>query len=318
MEPVSDRVQDEINKRLTLNMLVQGAAVHSHFTLHYLVQDDLNAISPKLIPLYDKVSIGGFLANWYGDLVLVAGRPKRFWSRVQRPDHPFHAHALLVKHGPELAETARVSGVERCRAKKVSTTPVFQTVQLLGVIIEVLRRERRHKEWLQELARQATSQMWGIDEDRLDAALTTDPRFGDVRKQPTFAGKLYGAAAVGWGGVVRSGSQLQVMARAWVWPLLTHELVKGTAELVCLHGLNTLDPETYEKVMEATERIDFEPWHMQAGSELWRRFLAVSPTARPLSETLMHVARLDPQPLEALMMAVVENPDVARRSIARL
>ena len=318
MEPVSDCVQDEIEKRLTLNMLIQGAAVHSHLTLHYLVRDELNEISSQLIPLYDRFSAGMCLSHWYGDLVLVAGRPRRFWARVRRPSHPFHSHALLAKHGAELDEAARRFAVQRAREKKNWKTPVLQTIHMNILFVQAIRRERGHKMQLQELAKRATSLMWDIDEDRLEATLTSDPGFGDVRKQPTFAGWLYKSAAVGWGGVVRSGSQLNVVAQAWIWPLLSHELVKGTAELICLHGLNTLDPETYEKVMEATERIDFEPWHMQTGAELWRRFLAVAPTNRPLSEMLMHIARLSPRSLETLMMAIVENPEAAKHLIAEL
>ena len=78
-----------------------------------------------------------------------------------------------------------------------------------------------------------------------------------VDRADTFSGRLLRASAVGYGGVVRNGTgpgdadadvrgaTFRVKARAWMWPLLSHELVKGTAELICLHGLNTLDDATY-------------------------------------------------------------------------
>jgi hypothetical protein len=104
---------------------------------------------------------------------------------------------------------------------------------------------------------------------------------------------------------------LIVLAKGVCWPLLLHELVKGVAEIVCLHGLNTLDHETYASVIDVTDHIEYESWMMQAGAELWRRFLKVKPADRLLAESLMRIARLEPEPLQRLVLAIVEEPDMA-------
>ena len=99
------------------------------------------------------------------------------------------------------------------------------------------------------------------------------------------------------------------------FPMLSHELMKGTAELICLHGLNELDPETYDAVVEAADRVEYEWWQLQAGPELWRRLLAAMPRHTSPGSLLMHVAELDPPALDTLMNNVVENTDLARRML---
>ena len=158
--------------------------------------------------------------------------------------------------------------------------------------------------------------MWGIDEDRLDAAITPRVEFGRIPTPSTWIGRLIRHAAAGYSGVVRQDSKLMVVAKAWIWPLLSHELVKGVAELVCLHGLNTLDRETYLEATTAADKIEYEVWLMQAGAELWRRFLAVLPKDQTLAETLMHVAQRSPHGLNRLMTAIIEEPERARRWLA--
>ena len=80
-------------------------------------------------------------------------------------------------------------------------------------------------------------------------------------------------AIVGLGGVVQRDDSLIVIGRGTNWQLLTKELVKGTAELICLHGLNHLGDEMYRRVVNTTDRIEWEPWMLQTGGELWRRLL---------------------------------------------
>ncbi len=318
MGSAPDERLDAVNKRFTLNLLIQGAATHTFLTAHHLVREELDGLDGKLIPRYDKIALCVILGYWYGDVVLVCGRPSRFWKRVRRPDHPFCRHPLLAEHGAALAEASRRHGVARARRKGVCVTPFLHTAQAMWLVLRTMPREKQHKARLEALARRATHLIWGIEEERLDAELTAEVEFGAVRTPATRMGRMIRAAAAGYGGVVRAGTQFRVMARAWVWPLLAHELTKGTAELVCLCGLNTLDRQTYDHVVDVADRIEWETWLMQAGSELWRRLLAVLPDDRPLPEALMQVARLEPQPLHELMGAVIAAPDRAAGWIAEL
>jgi hypothetical protein len=251
-------------------------------------------------------------------MVFVFGMPTRFWRRVERGEHPFSRHPLLVKHGARLSDAAKQHAAARAREKGVFTVPGIHYAQLLGAVFRILMNERHHSLVLAQLAKQATHVIWGIDEDRLQAEISFEPEVGQVRTPDTIAGRMYRGAAAGWGGVQRHGEVMKVVARAWFWPFLSHELVKGTAELVCLHGLNTLDRETYDAVIDATDRIEYEHWMMQAGSELWRRFLKIKPADHTLAESLMQIARLPPRPLDRLMHAVVEEPEMAAEWLASL
>jgi hypothetical protein len=152
----------------------------------------------------------------------------------------------------------------------------------------------------------------------MDGALTMAVAFGRLSPPTTFQASLLRSGAAGYGGVLRKDSELRVVGRAWVWPLLSHELVKGTVELICLHGLNELDSKTYKAVVRAADRIEHEAWMLQAGSELWRRLLPLFPDNRPVAEMVMHMARLPPRALESLTLAVIEEPEWARELLDSL
>src|SRR5262249_8276247 len=161
------------------------------------------------------------------------------------------------------------------------------------------------------LARKAVTMVWGIPPNRLDAELTTRVAFGKLSKPRTLAGWLLRGCAVGYGGVVRRRGSLMVVARGTNWQLVTKELVKGTAAVICRQGVTRLSDETYQQVIAAADGIDFEPWMLQTGGELWRRLLAVVPSGRPLADMLMHLARLPARSLQTFLLAVLEQPDWA-------
>jgi hypothetical protein len=302
----------QIDKRRTLNLLIQGSAAHTFLTAHHLVGNELEAIRPGLTSLYDRFVISGHLNYWQGDLPLVHGFPFWFWRRTHRPRHPFFGHRLLAQHGGALARASKRYLIERGRTKGVATIPPIHYFQLFGLLLRVLWVERRIAALLEQLAKRVAAQIWGIGEDRLDAKLTADVAFGNLQTPKTLKGKLARPAVVGYGGVERRDGRFHVVAKARCFPLLVHELCKGTAELVCLHGLNALDDQIYDQVTSEADQLEHESWYLQAGPEAWRRLLSVLPNDRPVSEVLMHIARLQPDELDELMMAVMEDQPTAR------
>jgi hypothetical protein len=319
----SDPLLEQTNKRLTLNLLIQGAAAHTLLTAHHLVKDELEAIRPGLTRLYDRMAVSAHLAYWFSDVPLLSGPsfyglPSWFWKASRRTGHPFHRHQLLATHGGELARASKRYLLARGWKKWVIGIPVLHYVQMLWLLLRVALAESGRKPQLAELAKRATARVWGIEESRLVAVFTTEVAFGHLKPAKTLAGRLTQLGAAGFGGVERRGGQFQVIAKSWNWPLVAHELVKGTAELICLHGLNTLDDATYEAVTDEADQIEYECWLLQAGPEMWRLLLSVLPHDRPLAEVLMHIARLDPEPLEQLMLAVIEDPARAKRLLEQL
>ena len=318
MNDTTKYLQDEINKRLTLNLLIQGSAQHAFLTSHYLVRDELAAINPDLLRLYDQIALAGFLQYWMSENVLSFGWPDRFWRRASHPKHPFCRHPFLVRHGLRLAVAAKRRAFEKCRTKRVSRIPLWFSVQLFKRLFQTWSKEADHKKSLVDLAKRATHQVWGIPYDRLDGELTKSVAFGMPRRATSFRAAILRTGTAGFGGVLGEDSEFRVVGKAWVWPILSHELVKGTVELICMHGLNRLDPTTYQEVLQAADRIEYEPWMLQVGAELWRRLLLLLPKDRTVSEMVMHMARLPALSLERLMFAVVENEDWARELLAGL
>ena len=68
---------DEINKRVTMNLLSQGAAIHNMYDLHFQEQilERINKISPRLAEVYSIFGRGSAHAFWMYDLqrLLAAG-----------------------------------------------------------------------------------------------------------------------------------------------------------------------------------------------------------------------------------------------------
>src|SRR3954447_12517569 len=96
----TEQLGAEINKRFTLNWLIQGAAQHAGMTLHHLVRSELDVIDVRLLHLYDLYALINLLQCWQVDGVLILGRPRAFWKRAAtRRRHPFYGHALLSRHG---------------------------------------------------------------------------------------------------------------------------------------------------------------------------------------------------------------------------
>lgn len=307
-----------VNKRLTLNLLIQGVASHTFLTSHHLVRDRLVAIDPGLVDCYDQIGAGLFLNAWLGDINLVLGSPKKFWRRTGSAKHPFHNHPLLARHGQELAEAAKQHTLARAREKGVSTLPLRHYVQMLRMTMRVVKKERPHRAELAEVAKEAAAAIWGIDVERLHGEITLDMSGFVAPPSDKFVSKMIRMAVAGYSQVERVDGRMEVRASAMMWVLLSHELVKGVAELICLHGVAGLSDDLYQDAIAAADKLEEEPWLMQAGAELWRRFLAAAPDERPVAETLMLVARLTPERLESVMLAVARGEPIAKRLLAEL
>ena len=62
-----------------------------------------------------------------------------------------------------------------------------------------------------------------------------------------------------------------INARAAVFPVLIHELVKGVMEVLSAHGLPE-DKQMAEFVVEKADKLGTEPWDERIGPAIWERF----------------------------------------------
>jgi len=88
-DELSPQQRHLVNKRLSMNLLIQGAASHAHLSGHYLVRDELDQINDELVPLYDRAIAGATYAYWKGFISLIMGRAMKFWGTMHNPSHPF-------------------------------------------------------------------------------------------------------------------------------------------------------------------------------------------------------------------------------------
>lgn len=310
--------RDAINKRITLNLLIQGAATHTFFTAHHLVRDRLDGMDPKLIPLYDRTALSAYLNYWLGDFSLILGPPCWFWRRLGKADNVFRHHRLMVDAGRELAYASKKSAVLRARRKRVCTIPGLHMLQAGGFLLGAIRRERQYREQLADAAIAATQQIWGIDRSLLRGQLTFRVEMGQPLPPQSFADATIRNGVVGYSGVVRVDDRLMVEAKAITWVLLAHELTKGVAELVCLHGMADIDDQAYTDSISKADRLSLENWYIQAGGELWRRLLEVAPRDRTLAECLMGLAHLQYDRLDEVTFAVATRDPKASGMLASL
>lgn len=316
-----DAIQAEIEKRFTLNWLIQGASQHVGMTLHHLINDELTEIHPRLPHWYDQLALINQLQWWRPLPTLLFGWPPRYWRRAKRSRrHPFFNHPLLAKFGGALAQASRRRALERARLKGIWRWPTTFSIQTAALIMRTQHVERKSPGAVMRAACHAASEAWGIDERRFQPQLifstTAIPPFAPVRFTPTLAALAFRTGTCAWGGVSRDSldNTISVRAVAINGYYLTKELVKGAAELICLHGLGDLDEETYAKVIEATDRVDVEPAMLQSGGELWRRLLRASPADTRPADVLMHLARSGNDAIVDLLTSVInEDPSAGEQ-----
>ena len=312
--------QLQIQKRLTLNWLIQGASQHAGLTLHHLVREELNALDKELLPHYDEFALIVLLQYWRGLSVLFMGRPQRFWDRaLSDPAHPFFGHPLLSTYGGMLAEASKQHALNRCREKGYSMLPFLFSVRALTLVKRIRSREVPFRPQLVGLAKRTAVAVWGIPTERFDAELSKEmPIPANQFQADNFKAQHLRSCVIGYSHVARKERQLIVSAKGITWQMLTKELVKGTAELICLHGLAQLQDRTYRQVIEAADRLEFEPWLLQSGGELWRRLLAALPDDSSIAHVLMHLARLPAEELQSIIADVIEESESASRRLADL
>jgi hypothetical protein len=241
------------------------------------------------------------------------GWPPRFWKRAaSKASHPFFNHPLLSRHGGTLAAAAKQRAVERAKEKEISGSPSLVPRRVSRELARLRHIEAGRSGQLIELAKRATSMVWGIPMDRLDANLSATITLDDGLDAETLRGRILALTAVGYACVAARDGAVDVVARATNWYFLAKELVRGTAELICLHGLAGLSDDTYQAVIRHADKIEYEPWMLQTGGELWRRLLGVLPTGTPVQRMLMRLARLPAEELEHIMLAVIEDPGSTR------
>jgi hypothetical protein len=67
--PIDPTLQAQIDKRVTMNALTQGHALHAMDSLHHLITNELNTIDPRLVQAYTKFGIGSRSMFYFSDII---------------------------------------------------------------------------------------------------------------------------------------------------------------------------------------------------------------------------------------------------------
>ena len=66
----------------------------------------------------------------------------------------------------------------------------------------------------------------------------------------------------------------QIEAKAWIFPLLVHELIKGVMELAAIGWAEGhMEPDEHKHVISRADTIPGEMWGMRLGPGMWEKFL---------------------------------------------
>lgn len=310
-DPLSIQHRQIVNKRLSLNLLIQGAATHAHWSAHHLVADRINKLDPQLLSIYDEVMLRSRISYWFGGITLILGNPAGFWKLIEDDGHEFGFHPFMMKHGHGLAIKTLDDVKRRCEAAGIPIDGKQNEIDAMQAYYQTIDIEDDHLAELESLAKDVCHEIYKIDRSLLDAELTSTPRFGTIREPESIMGQMVLDCMMGWSAVVRNNGRLEVKAKATFWPLLLHELVKGTVELICLNGMNEWTDEEYEIALKHTDHIEFEVPMLQIGGTMFQQFLAVKPKEISLAESIMFVSKMDPLVLEAFMFQMFESPNRA-------
>lgn len=81
-------LEPEIHKRLSMNSLTHGAAIHQMMTMHHMIDKEINAISPELLKLYDKISAASFQQYWLIDVAQMLAMMGQFAAGSTKVEWP--------------------------------------------------------------------------------------------------------------------------------------------------------------------------------------------------------------------------------------
>jgi hypothetical protein len=120
-----------------------------------------------------------------------------------------------------------------------------------------------------------------------------------------------------------------VKARAVNFPVLIHELIKGTLELVALHGRNRDEEgneEDFTDIEESEDTLEKEMWDLRLGPAIWDRIRSKFPEDVLTDETkgviqlivFQHIFKKPAKEFLVFMKEVVSNSETGNRLMETL
>ena len=112
-----------------------------------------------------------------------------------------------------------------------------------------------------------------------------------------------------------------VVAKAWIFPLLVHELIKGTLELSAINWADGhLDFEEQTEVIEKADTVEGEIWGMRLGPGMWEKFLdCIDPDDYDIKQWLFHeLSKLPAKQFHSFMKEILVGSQKCKEVIKTL
>ena len=111
----------------------------------------------------------------------------------------------------------------------------------------------------------------------------------------------------------------KIIAKAMIFPVLIHELVKACMEILSAHGLPT-KKHIAEYVIDKSDYLQAEPWDMRIGPGLWGRFCMVIPAE---DFNLKHhlyadISKLEPSEYASVMKEIMAGTKKGKAIISEM
>lgn len=121
---------------------------------------------------------------------------------------------------------------------------------------------------------------------------------------------------------VEEGDEIPVVvANAWVFPLLVHELIKGTLELSAINWADGhLDFDEQREVIEKADTVEGEIWGMRLGPGMWEKFLdCIDPDDYDIKQWLFHeLSKLPAKQFHEFMKEILVGSEKCKEVIKTL
>lgn len=126
-------LRDQINKRITLNVLTQGAAVHNMMSVYNLAANKINDLNPRLLEIYKQLSPGMLSPYWLTDYIAIASTLKDIVVGAVQVKYPDNQDAMEYDEEEEFDDE-----YEDNQASEEYNGPIIQAV---GMNFPVLIQE---------------------------------------------------------------------------------------------------------------------------------------------------------------------------------
>ncbi len=306
-------------------------------------------------------------------------RIQEFWNKIPE-NHPYSSHPIISKHGKELSQKSFDFASERAGGDMSNFANLYK---------QIVEKESEHKEELEAMAKSIVSQIFGIDQNMLNANLgqpegkSQQPReinkaeinpelLKQIHKRITSNALIHGSAThimmtahhmideairrispelldlynkisggvikaywlIFFGDMADSGINInqtgeeevefkedgmpEVKATGTIFPSLVHELIKGTMELLSMHGLDKLSEEELQTIYDQADSFKDEQWLIQIGGELWRKFIKALPKNISIANVIAEFNKQSPEIVHDIIEKVISNPTEATQAFQEI